>query len=347
VFSSITAFDLLLTIVIIAILQEVYYNPFMWYIPLFFTGFVPLIFGANLLVDSASALAKRLNIPTIVIGITIVAFGTSSPELVVNIFASIEKSSEITLGNIIGSNIFNIMIILGISAIIFPLTIKKNTTWIEIPLCLLSALLVALCMNDNLFDKKGYSELTFIDGIVFLFFFTIFLVYTFNLIKSEKYQEEMAIKDYSVLKSILYIVLGFIGLILGGRLIVLSAVEIARSFHISERIIGLTIISIGTSLPELATSVTAAFKKNTDIAVGNIVGSNIFNVFFILGLSAVINPVPLSKGSNIDLLLNIAASILLFLFVFTGKGRKIENWEGILFILIYTGYLILLIFNIF
>ncbi|MBN2365815.1 MAG: calcium/sodium antiporter [Calditrichaeota bacterium] len=319
----------------------------MLYIPLLVIGFVPLIYGANLLVDSASSLAKRLKIPVIVIGFTVVAFGTSAPELIVNIFASFERSSEITLGNIVGSNIFNILIILGISAIIFPLAIKQNTTWIEIPLCFLSSLLVILCMNDEIMDEKGFSKLTRIDGIVFLFFFLIFLVYTYNLIKSEKIQEEIAIKDYSIPKSVLFIVLGLAGLVIGGRLIVISAVEIARSFKISERIIGLTIISIGTSLPELATSITAAFKKNTDIAVGNIVGSNIFNVFFILGLSAIINPVPLQKGSNIDMLVNISASLLLFLFVFTGKGRKIDRWEGILFVLIYVIYLILLIFNVF
>ncbi|MBN2534609.1 MAG: calcium/sodium antiporter [Spirochaetales bacterium] len=314
---------------------------------LLFAGFVPLIFGANLLVDSASALAKRLHIPAIVIGITIVAFGTSAPEFVVNVFASIQKSSEITLGNIIGSNIFNIMVILGISAIVFPLAIKKNTTWIEVPLCLLSALLVALCINDNLFDKKNYSGLTFIDGTVFLFFFIIFLVYTFNLIKSEQFNEEMVIKNYSIPRSIVYIILGFTGLVIGGRLIVFSAVEIARSFHIPERIIGLTIISIGTSLPELATSVTAAYKKNTDIAVGNIVGSNIFNIFFILGLSSIINPVPLQKGSNFDLTVNIGASFFLFLFIFTGKGRKIERWEGVVFVLMYIIYVVFLILNVF
>jgi cation:H+ antiporter len=277
----------------------------------------------------------------------VVAFGTSAPELAVNIFAAIEKSSEITLGNIIGSNLFNILVILGISAIVFPLAIKKNTTWIEIPLCFLSVLLVAFCMNDELFDKKDYSELSFIDGIVFLFFLLIFLVYTFYLMKSEKYQEEINIKEYSLPKSILFIVLGLTGLVLGGKLTIVSAVEIARSFHISERIIGLTIISIGTSLPELATSIMAVLKKNTDIAVGNLVGSNIFNVFLVLGLSAMINPIPLQKSSNIDLLVNIAASFLLFLFVFTGKGRKIGRYEGILFVLIYTVYLALLILNIF
>jgi len=318
----------------------------MWYIPLLIIGFLPLVFGANLLVDSASALAKKLNIPAIVIGFTIVSFGTSAPELVVNLFAAIEKNPEIILGNIIGSNIFNILLIIGISAIIYPLTIKKNTTWIEIPLCFLSVLVLLLCLNDQVFDKREYSELSFIDGSIFIFFFIIFLVYTFHLTKAEGFQDEMEIKNYSVPKSIIFIIIGLAGLTLGGRLIVISAVEIARYFQIPERLIGLTVISIGTSLPELVTSVTAALKKNTDIAVGNIVGSNIFNIFLILGLSAIIYPVPLRKGTNGDLLINSAASFLLFLFVFTGKGRKIDRWEGCLFVLIYLVYIVLLILNI-
>ncbi|MBN2443305.1 MAG: calcium/sodium antiporter, partial [Spirochaetales bacterium] len=309
-------------------------------------GFFPLIFGANLLVNSASSLANRLRIPPIVIGMTIVAFGTSAPELVVNVFASLNKSPEITLGNILGSNIFNILVILGISAIIYPLIIKKNTTWIEIPLCLLSALVVTLSINDMFFEKKDYSELGFIDGVMFLFFFIIFLVYTFYLLKTEEITEELSIKHYPVPLSILYIIIGIAGLIIGGRLIVISATEIARDLKIPERIIGLTIISIGTSLPELATSVTAALKKNTDIAVGNIVGSNIFNIFLILGLSAAIYPVPLQKGSPLDLLVNIGASLLLFLFVFTGKGRKIERWEGGIFLAIYLIYITVIILRV-
>ena len=320
----------------------------MLYIILLLAGFIPLIYGANLLVNSASVLAKRLNVSAIVIGFTVVAFGTSAPELVVNLAASIEKSPEISLANVLGSNIFNIFFILGLSAAILPLSIKKHTTWIEIPLCLLSAFLVFFCINDYFFEKKGSSELTLIDGIVFLSFFLIFMSYTYNLSKSEQYQEEEnEIKDYSLPLSILYIILGLAALILGGKLIVVSAVKVAADFNISERIIGLTVISIGTSLPELATSITAAVKKNTDIAIGNIVGSNIFNIFFILGLSSVIYPVPLQKGGNIDLLLNIGGSLLLFLFVFIGKGRKIDRWEGILFIILYLVYLSILIFNVF
>ncbi|MGE0088124.1 MAG: calcium/sodium antiporter [Bacteroidales bacterium] len=306
---------------------------------LLITGLIVLIYGANLMVDSASALAKKLNVPAIVIGLTIVAFGTSSPELVVNIFAAIDHSSDIALGNVIGSNIFNILVILGVSAFIYPLSVKTKTTWIEIPLALLSAIILIVLANDGLIDKSSTSIISRIDGIVFLAFFVIFLVYNFQLIKTGKYDEEFTTKNYTIKKSILFIIVGMAFLVLGGKAIVYSATEIAKFFGISERIISLTIISMGTSLPELATSVIAARKKNVDIAIGNIVGSNIFNVFFVLGTSAVIYPVSVNLSSRFDLIVNIIASLLLFMFVFTGKGRKVDRWEGLVFVTLYITYL--------
>ena len=245
-------------------------------------GFIPLIYGADLLVDSASSLAKKLNIPNIVIGLTIIAFGTSAPELVVNTFASAAGNSEIVLGNIIGSNIFNILGILGISAIIYPLTVKTNTTWIEIPLCLLSAAIVFIAANDIIIDKSSNSLITRTDGILLLGFFLIFLSYNFQLMKSGNLDEEIAVKEYSILKSIFLILAGIVLLAAGGKIIVEFAVKFARIIEIPERIIALTIVSIGTSLPELATSAVAAKKRNVDIAIGNVVGSNIFNDFFFL-----------------------------------------------------------------
>lgn len=310
---------------------------------LMISGFVPLMFGANLLVDSASSLAKKLNIPDIVIGLTIVAFGTSAPELVVNLFASFSGSTDIALGNVVGSNIFNILGILGISAIVYPLTVKSNTTWIEIPLCFLSAVVLIIIANDKIIDGSGNSVISRIDGLLLLFFFMIFIVYTFQLIKTGEFTEEIPIKQYSVIKSILLIIAGLLLLVIGSRIIVLFATKFAQDIGISERIIALTIVSIGTSLPELATSVIAAKKKNVDIAIGNIVGSNIFNVFLILGISAVINPVYLQKMSNWDMITNIISSILLFLFIFTGKGRRLERWEGIIFVTLYAVYIIILI----
>lgn len=315
----------------------------MWYFVLLIVGFLPLIYGANLLVDSASSLAKRYNIPNMVIGLTIVAFGTSAPELVVNVFSAVQKNADLALSNVIGSNIFNVAAILGISAIISPLAVKSATTWIEVPLALLGGLIVFVVGNDILIDKAGSSLISRIDGIVLLVFFIIFLVYNYQMIRKGDYSDEIPIKDIAPGKATLLIFAGLALLVAGGRMIVYSAVELATAWGMPERLIGLTIVSIGTSLPELATSVVAATKKNTDIAVGNIVGSNIFNVFFILGTSAVIYPVPIPAGAQFDLMFNILLGLLLFAFIFTGKGRRIERWEGILFILMYVGYIFYLI----
>lgn len=303
-------------------------------------GLIVLIYGANMLVDGGSALAHRLRVSTIVIGLTVVAFGTSTPELVVNTVSSIDGSSALALGNILGSNIFNILAILGITAIFVPLNVKRTTTWVEVPLAVLAAILILLMADENPQGVISRAE-----GISLLCFFIIFLIYTFMLAKhgGAGEGEEVVIKPYSIGKSIVFILLGLAGLIIGGRLLVSGAVSIAQSIGISERIIGLTIVSIGTSLPELATSVIAARKGNADIAIGNVVGSNIFNTFLILGTSATIRPVEVSADSLSDLIINIIAAGLLFLFIFTGKGRKISRWEGIFFLALYIAYLAMLI----
>lgn len=302
-------------------------------------GFFPLIYGAGLLVDSASALAKRRNIPNIVIGLTIVSFGTSAPELVVNVFAAVRQSSDLALGNVLGSNIFNVAVILGISAIIYPLTVKSSTTWIEVPLAWLAAFLVFILAGDQLIDRAGFARVGRIDGIVLWIFFVIFLVYNMQMMRKGEFSEDIPIKEMKMVKALLLIAAGIALLVTGGRLIVFSAVKLASSWGLPERLVGLTVVSIGTSLPELATSVVAALKKNTDIAVGNVVGSNIFNVFFILGTSAVICPVPVPEGAWLDIWMNIAISLMLFLFIFTGKGRRLERWEGIIFVSLYLVYM--------
>jgi cation:H+ antiporter len=244
-------------------------------------GFVILILGADKLVDGASSLAAKLGIPNIVIGLTIVAFGTSAPELVVNVFAASNNNTEIVLGNIIGSNLFNVLGILGICSLIYPLQVQSNTTWLEIPLSLLAAIAVFICANDIYFDHMGSNLITRTDGLILLLFFAIFLVYNITLSIKNPDKEPVETKQHTYLKDAFFIVLGLAGLVLGGRLIVDSAVSIAESFGLSQRVIGLTIVSIGTSLPELATSLVAVRKKNLDIAIGNVVGSNIFNIFFI------------------------------------------------------------------
>jgi cation:H+ antiporter len=310
-------------------------------------GFVLLVFGAEKLVDAASALAANFGIPNIVIGLTIVAFGTSAPEMVVNIFAAVNGSSEMVMGNVLGSNIFNVLGILGISALIYPLTVKSNTTWIEIPLSLLAAVLIWILANDMLLNFQVNDFISRSDGLVLILFFMIFLVY--NIIVSKNGQETDESIDiplgYTTMKSIFWILAGLAGLVFGGKLIVDNAVELAHLFGMSERIIGLTIVSIGTSLPELATSVAAVRKKKVDIAIGNVVGSNIFNTFLILGVSSIITPVQVNPASNLDILTNIFAGLLLFLFIFTGKGRALERWEGGLLLALYIGYLALLVFN--
>jgi len=310
---------------------------------IFAGGLVLLIYGASLLVDSAAAFARSLNIPNIVIGLTIVAFGTSAPELVVNIFAALQNSSEIAIGNVTGSNLFNIMVILGISAIAYPLSVRSNTTWVEVPLCLLAALVLLVMANDVFLEQAPVSFIGRSEGIILLLFFLIFLAYNFQLAKKGDLSEVIDVKSMSRTKSVVLIIAGLLLLVAGGRLIVNAAITIALNFGLSERIIALTIISAGTSLPELATSVVAAFKKNTDIAIGNIVGSNIFNIFLVLGATAVINPVQILSGSNTDLLLNLLVSLLLFIFIFIGKGRRIERTEGIIFLLMYGGYLFYLL----
>lgn len=315
------------------------------FIYLFFVvGFIILIKGADLLVIGASSIARRLKVSDLVIGLTVVAFGTSAPELFVNIVASLKGTTDIAIGNILGSNIANIFLILGISAIIFPLAVTKGTVWKEIPLSLLAALLLGIFANDRLIDKTDFSALTRIDGLVFLAFFIIFIYYSFSIAKRiEGMEEQTPPKAYTLTKSLFFIICGLFGLSIGGKWIVDGAVYLAMRFELSQSLIGLTIVAVGTSLPELATSAVAAYKKNADIAVGNVVGSNIFNIFFVLGVSSIIRPLPFQAYNTIDIGMAIAASMLLFIFMFTGGRRKLDRWEGVMFIVLYIGYISFLI----
>ncbi len=314
---------------------------------LIIAGLILLVKGADYLVDGASSIAKRFKISDLVIGLTVVAFGTSAPELTVNIMASLQNNTQIAVGNILGSNIANIFLILGITAIIYPLKVAKNTVWKEIPLSLLAAVVLGIMVNDTLIDGAFSSNLANIDGLILWVFFLIFLLYTFGIAKagaSDTNKENLETgKILGSTKTFLYIIGGLIGLFIGGKFVVDGAVQIAQSYGVSEFLIGLTIVAVGTSLPELVTSVVAALKKNQDIAVGNIVGSNIFNIFFILGASAIINPLPFDPANNIDIIMTIGASLLLFLAMFVGKKHLLEKWQGACFLLIYFGYLSFLI----
>ncbi len=312
----------------------------------FIIGFIFLIKGADFLVDGAASIARRLNISDLVIGLTVVAFGTSTPELSVNIIASFKGNSDIAIGNVVGSNIANVFLILGVSSIIYPLAVTKGTVWKEIPLSLLAAIVLFVTANDQLLDGSQVSDLTRIDGLVFLSFFIIFIYYTASIAKRiEGMEEHVPAKQYGWLQSFLYIILGLIGLTLGGRWIVDGAVTFATQFGMSESLIGLTIVAVGTSLPELATSAVAAYKRNAEIAVGNVVGSNIFNIFFVLGISAIIKPLPFQMKNNLDIGVVILSSLLLFLFMFTGKKQSLDRWEGLIFLVCYGVFVAYLVFT--
>lgn len=304
-------------------------------------GFVVLILGADRLVSGASALARKHRISELAIGLTIVAFGTSAPELVVNLVASVEGHADIALGNVMGSNLFNLLFILGISGLIIPLAVQSSTVKKEIPMALLSGGLLFLLANDVLWsDGNALSRL---DGIILLAGFAYFLYYVIRM--QPALQPEQAVEQpiYPVWKMWVYMILGLGGLVLGGNLIVNNAVLIAQAFGMSEKIIALTIVAVGTSLPELATSIVAALKKNTDIAVGNIIGSNIFNILLILGLSSVIRPLAYNTQYNIDIYIMSAGTIVLLLAMFTSKRKVLDRWEAAVLLAGYLAYMVYLL----
>jgi cation:H+ antiporter len=308
---------------------------------LFLPGFYLLIKGADILVDGASSLAKRLKVSDLVIGLTIVALGTSAPELAVNISASYKGQTGIAISNVLGSNIANILLILGVSSIIRNVTVKENTVWKEIPFSLLAAIIVFLQANDVFFGAGTKNQISRNDGLEMLAFFIIFLYYIFSIAKEENiFEDEIPKLQLSLGKSIIYIIIGLILLPLGSDWVVNGAVRVAKFFGISEAYIGLTIVAIGTSLPEMATSIVALYKKNSDISIGNVVGSNIFNVFLILGISSVIRPLEFSTKNNVDVVMTVLASLILFFSLFVGKKHEVERSQGILFLLIYIIYLI-------
>ena len=307
-------------------------------------GFVLVIKGADWFVNAATALARRLGVSDLAIGLTVVAFGTSLPELAVNVTASIQGNTGITIGNIIGSNIANILLILGAAGLIYPLAVSRGTVWREIPLSLLATLLLGILANDRIIDAGPASVLTRIDGLVLLGFFAIFLCYTAAIARRvEGLDQAITAGAVSLPRAALLIVGGLISLVVGSQWVVSGAVEIASALGVSETAIGLTIVAIGTSLPELATSMVAAFRKNPEIAVGNVVGSNLFNIFFILGVSSLIRPIPFSPKTNIDIGVLLVANLLLFVWMFTGKRRTLDRWEAGIFLAGYVGYIVFIV----
>ena len=306
-------------------------------------GFLLLIKGAAFLVDGASDIAKKFHIPQIIIGLTIVSIGTSMPELFVSITSALEGYSDMALGNVIGSNLCNLLLILGLSTVIMPVKFQRETRLIEIPLCLIFTIIFAIICNTGLRIYKS-------EAILLLVLFIIFILYTiFMGIKGEKFDEEEKVQkshdeNVSVLKSIINILIGIIALKVGGDFTVDNAVIVAQDLNISEKIISLTILAIGTSLPELVTSVTAAIKGNSDIAIGNIIGSNIFNMLLIIGVSALIKPIVYNISYNIDMIMLFWGTLLLALFPIIPPKNKMNRSNGAVYLSLYILYMGLTLF---
>lgn len=319
---------------------------------LFLLGIVLIIVGANYLTEGASTLARRMGLSPLVVGLTIVAFGTSAPELIVSLMSALKGNADIAMGNVIGSNIFNILAIGGVTALVAPITITQSTIRREIPLMLLSFLVLFFLSYDTIFaGTAGTTEniLSRGEGLTLLGFFLIFLTYTFAIAKDapdDPHADHTPIRPYPLRLLVLFILGGLAALIYGGDLFVSSASSIARTFGMSESFIGLTIVAAGTSLPELATSVAAALKKQPEIAVGNIVGSNIFNIFFILGVSSTITPIRIGGVTALDFLVMIVAGLMLYIFAVLFGQRVVKRSEGAILALSFIAYTVYLIMQL-
>lgn len=306
-------------------------------------GLLLLLGGAGWLVEGSSAIAKRFGVTSLVIGLTVVAFGTSMPELVVSLVSCIGSCTDITLGNIIGSNIANILLVLGVAAIIFPLNVRHGTVWREIPFALLAIVVLAFVVSDVALDGAVTGLITRSDGLVLLAFLGVFLFYTFATRKPEAADKQVVpIHHFPMRRAVPMVIVGIIGLSVGGTWVVRGAISLTELFGISQALVGITLVAIGTSLPELVTSIIAARRRDVDMAVGNAVGSNIFNVFWILGLSGVIHPIGFSAILVTDMAVAIGVTLLLFFAMFIGKRHTIDRPQGIFFVVMYVMYLIFL-----
>ena len=305
------------------------------FVLLMLIGFLLLIKGADFLVKGASNIAKKFKIPEIVIGLTIVSIGTSMPELFISITSALEGHSDMSVGNVIGSNIANLLLILGLTAIIKPIKFKKSTIKYEIPICVITTIMLFVFGNTN----KTISK---IESIALLIYFGFFIIYTVALAKNNKVKEKKSKPKYNTLISLIFIILGVLGLKFGGDLTVNNAIQIAKILNISEKIIGITILAIGTSLPELVTSIISAKKGSTDLAIGNIIGSNILNILLIIGVSSFIKPINYNVSYNLDLIILTFSLILLFVFAFTKPKEKMSRGNGIIYFICYLLYLLML-----
>lgn len=306
-------------------------------------GLLLILAGANTLTDGAASVAKRFNISSLVIGLTIVAFGTSAPELTVSVVSALKGSPDMAIGNVVGSNIFNTLMIVGCTAAIVPISMTKGTLSKEIPLCILASIVLFICANDVLVNGASQNVISSSDGMLLLCFFVIFLGYTFAIAHNGNDSESTPVKVMPIWKAALFILGGLVALIYGGQFFVDGASGIARNLGVSESVIGLTLVAGGTSLPELATSIVAALKKNPEMAIGNVIGSNLFNIFFVLGCSATIAPMNIQGISNVDLGVLIGSCLLLYLFGLFFRKRTVTRPEGIFMMLCYVAFTVYLI----
>ncbi len=310
---------------------------FIWLI----AGLVLVVKGADWLVDGACSLARRLGVSDLAIGLTVVAFGTSLPEMVVNIAAVLQNKPEMAIGNITGSNICNILLILGAASLFCPLGVQKNTTWKEIPFSLLAGVLLLVMASDRWLDGASQNILTRTDGFGLLALFVIFLAYIAGMARElPEVAQQGEHTIYPAGKSLLLLAAGLVFLIAGGKLVVLGAVQVATAFGLTESFVAVTLVAVGTSLPELATSVVAAYKKKADIAIGNVVGSNIFNIFLILGTSSVIRQIPVPDDLRLSLYVGVLAVVLLLVFLLIGRRHILQRWQGLVLLAVYVIYLI-------
>ncbi len=304
-------------------------------------GFALVIVGADRLVKGASSLASIMKVPEIVIGLTVVAFGTSAPELIVNIVSSAQGHGDIVFGNVIGSNIFNLLLILGVAGLVRAIPIRKSTLYREIPLSLFVAVVLYILVNDSIFNSASQNVLSLGDGLILLVLFAFFMFYTHRLSKGEA--EKESIHLYTWWLSLIWILAGLVALVFGGKLVVNHAVNLAGMIGISQKVIGLTIVAAGTSLPELATSIVAAYHKRPDIAIGNVIGSNIFNILFILGISAVIRPTAYNPAFNLDIIVLVVSTLALILLIALPHRHSFRSWKAAIFLMGYTAYLVYMI----
>jgi len=316
-------------------------------------GLALILFGANFLTDGASAIARRFGLSDLVVGLTIVAFGTSAPELAISVISAAQGSTGMAIGNVVGSNIFNILAVVGCVALVRPICVKSGTMTNEIPLVILSSIALLAVGLSPVFDDLPQT-VTRVEGILFLLFFAIFMRYVFSKARKDTPSPDLQPapdapakenKEISWWLSIIYVVGGLAGLIYGGDLFVGNASSIASSWGVSEAIIGLTIVAVGTSFPELATSVVAAAKGKSDMAIGNVIGSNIFNVFLVLGVSSVVRPLEFGGITEFDLYVMTGASILVWMFGWRFGHRVINRYEGAVLFLAYIAYILFLIHN--